>query len=325
MGHDRTERAKVFRLRADIKHVTTCSAPPIPLRASPDDVVRQLKHLPSAPRVLPKLKQLLTDGNSSIHEIVQLVRLDPGIAARVLHIGNSAYFNQGLRCYTVEEAVHRVGYDQIYELVATAVATQVLVRPLDAYGMEADELWVSSITAALAAECVAEHINVDHDIAYTIGLLHRVGMVAINDWVSRVAPDLRFKSRSLPLETCAEERELLGFHNGETGAALLRLWEFPAVMAEPVRWQYLPSATAAHAQLACLLTVSKWIRNAALVDDASASPDALLLRRLGLNAKQFDQFVGRVRDQLSEVSSLLGGEQPEGMRLCFPNGERTIN
>ena len=97
-----------------------------------DDIIRKLKDLPSAPKVLPRLKQLLSDGNSAIHEIVALVRFDPGIAARVLQMANSVYFNHtGVRCFTVDEAVQRVGFNEVYELVAYAVASQVLVRPLE--------------------------------------------------------------------------------------------------------------------------------------------------------------------------------------------------
>lgn len=286
--------------------------------------MRQLRHLPSAPRVLPKLKRLLGDGNSSIHDIVALVRLDPGIAARVLQVGNSAFFSQGLRCYTVDEAVQRVGYDQIYQLVSTAVASEVLVRPLAAYRLEADTLWQSSIACAIAAECLAEEANIDRDIAYTVGLLHRVGMVAINEWLSRARPDLHFTQQALPLETCVEERQSLGFHNGEAGAALLRLWEFPAVMAEPVRWQYLPTATAAHGQLAALLAIAKWIRSAVLQPVDPACPDPALLRKLGLGPSHLDRSAATVRHRLSEVSSLLDAGVEDGLRLPFPNGERLI-
>ena len=67
-------------------------------RLSPDDIVRELRHLPSTPKVLPRLKLLLSDSNSSIYEIVALIRLDPGIVARVLQVSNSAYFRKGTRC-----------------------------------------------------------------------------------------------------------------------------------------------------------------------------------------------------------------------------------
>ena len=57
------------------------------------------------------------------------------IAARVLQMGNSAYYSGGNVCFTVGEAVNRIGYNQIYELVSYAVASQVLVRPLAAYAL----------------------------------------------------------------------------------------------------------------------------------------------------------------------------------------------
>lgn len=40
---------------------------------TPGQLVRRVKHLPCAPKVLPRLKHLLSDGNSAIAEIVALV------------------------------------------------------------------------------------------------------------------------------------------------------------------------------------------------------------------------------------------------------------
>ncbi|MBX3739026.1 MAG: HDOD domain-containing protein [Candidatus Didemnitutus sp.] len=274
--------------------------------------------------MLPKLKRLLSDSNSSLHEVVDLVRLDPGIAARVLQIGNSAYYNQGLRCYTVDEAVHRVGYEQIYQLVSNAVASEVLVRPLVVYQVEADGLWENAIACAIAAEMIAAGLNIDRDIAYTIGLLHQVGMVAVNEWLERSMPQLRFTRGALPLETCEEERRLLGFHNGEAGAALLRLWDFPAVMSEPVRWQYLPAATAAHGQLASLLNLAKWIRTVAIEGDGARPPDERLLRKVAINTSRAKQLVEAVRAELGRIRAILGAAESERHVMGFPSGMREV-
>ena len=229
-----------------------------------------------------------------------------------------------MRCYTVEEAVHRVGYDQIYELVAAAVASQVLVRPLEVYGIEADQLWLSSVAGALAAECLSEHLGIDQDIAYTIGLLHRIGMVAINEWASRTMPDVRLTQKDLPWETCEAERQIFGFHNAEAGAALLRLWEFPSVMTEPVRWQYSPSATAAHGRIATLLAVSKWIRNSATESHHQNFPEEALLRRLSISSAQIGKFSEKVKCRLREVASLLESDDERAIQVRFPNGDRVI-
>lgn len=289
-----------------------------------EEVVQGLEHLPSAPKVLPRLKQLLCDGNTSTDEVVSMVRLDPGIAARVLQFGNSAYFNHGLRCYTVDEAVQRVGYDQIYELVSTAVASQVLVRPLATYGLEADDLWAHSITCALAAESIAEQINVDRNIAYTTGLLHSIGMVVIDEWAMRNRPELRFMNRTLPLEACEAERATLGFHQAEAGAALLRSWDFPPAMAEPVRWQYLPNGTAVHFPLAGLLHAAKWLRATVLHPATNPPrPHATLLSRLKLTNAQLDRLVATTAAKFKTINFQLTDLTPT-VTIQFPGGERQV-
>jgi HD-like signal output (HDOD) protein len=305
--------------------VVQTSTSPFTIGLTLDEVVRDLEHLPSAPRVLPRLKQLLIDGNTATSEVVEMVRLDPGIAARVLQFGNSAYFNHGLRCYTVEEAVNRVGYEQIYELVSTAVATQVLVRPLVTYGMEADDLWQNSVACALATEVLADQVQLDRNIAYTIGLLHSLGMVAIDDWAARRQPELRLLSRGLPLESCEAERTILGFHQAEAGAALLRLWGFPQVMSEPVRWQYLPNGTAAHFRLAALLHVAKWIRTTVLHPESSPpAPNPALLTKLGLSLKHLRRHVDTVLSRLRLINQSLEVDETS-VSLRFPAGERKIS
>lgn len=279
---------------------------------SPEDIVRDLKHLPSAPKVLPRLKQLLGDPNSSMSEIVMLIRLDPGIAARVLQVGNSAYYSKGARCFTVDEAVNRVGYEQVYQLVSYAVASQVLVRPLKVYGIEADDVWTLSVSCALAAETLAARSGQDRDVAYTVGLLHSLGMVAIDDWALRHRPELQLGSEGFPREAIERERAELGFTQAETGAALLRAWEFPHSMCEPMRWQYAPRSCAAHTRMACLLHCAKWIRSVVCAPGGERPPlpAEAALQMVPLRASDLLAIAKDVEARLREVSSLLDVAAP---------------
>lgn len=284
-------------------YVAATAAPKIAV----DLLVRDLKHLPSAPKVLPRLKRLLTDGNSSMDEIVMLIRLDPGMAARVLQVGNSLYYSQSVRCSTVNEAVHRVGFDQVYELVSYSVASQVLVRPLTAYGIEADDLWKLSVAGALAAETLAMHTGQDRDVAYTAGLLHCLGMVAIDDWALRHRPDLRLGSTGFPEEATRAEIAALGFTQADAGAALLRYWEFPHAMCEPVQWQYSPRSSAVHTRMACLLYCAKWLRSqvCAAAEERPPSIPESVLQMVPLRAVELPRLVAELEQKLNQISSLL--------------------
>lgn len=275
---------------------------------TPEDIVRAVKHLPSAPKVLPRLKELLSDGNSAMHEIVGFIRLDPGIAARVLQVSNSAYFSKGVRCLTVDEAVNRVGYDQVYELVSYAVASQVLVRPLDVYGIEADDLWKMSVACALSAEALALRTGQDCSVAYTIGLLHCVGMVAIDEWALRHQRSLVLACTGFPREAIESERATFGFTQAETGEAFLKHWEFPSSISEPVRWQYAPRACAGQMRMACLLHAAKWLRTAVCTPAGVSRPplpDASQLQPLSLTPVALEKMAGSISLRLAEVSTLL--------------------
>jgi HD-like signal output (HDOD) protein len=253
-----------------------------------------------------------------MHEIVGLIRLDAGIAARVLLVANSAYFSKGSRCLTVEEAVHRVGYDQVFELVSFAVASQVLVRPLEVYGLDADELWRMSVAGALAAEVLAERLALERDVAYTVGLLHCVGMVAVDEWALRNARSLRLARGPFPVEASAEERTKLGFTQAEAGGALLRLWGFPVSIVEPVRWQYLPRGSVGHARMATLLSTAKWLRNLVCHQPAEA-PAPAALKLLGLEQEALEILATEVEQRLQEVDSILStGESAAVDRRAFP-------
>jgi HD-like signal output (HDOD) protein len=275
---------------------------------SPEDVACDFRLRASAPRVLPRLKELLSDGNSSTHEIVTFIRLDAGIVARVLQVANSVYFSKGVRCSTIEEAVGRVGFNQVYELVSYAAASDVLAQPLHVYDIDANELWRRSVSCAISAELIAGYIGMDRDLAYTIALLHCVGMVAIDDWAERAEKPFAFASAGYPRDASEAERIALGFTNAEAGAAVLRQWDFPAEITEPVRWQYAPRSGGANTGMAWLLFAAKWVRSTVCARTAGERPaplDAAHIKAAGLRPGVLGGCVEEVRRRLRDVDSML--------------------
>jgi HD-like signal output (HDOD) protein len=287
-------------------------------RITPGQIVREVKRLPSAPKVLPRLKRLLHDGDSSMQEIVMLIRLDTAIAARVLQVSNSPYYNQGLRCDTVDEAVNRVGYNRIYELVSYAVASQVLVRPLEVYSLEADEIWQQSVACALAAELIASITGDDRNVAYTVGLLHRIGMVVVNEWALREHPHLRFIGESFPGEFIRSERAILGCTQADVGAELLRSWDFSPDTTMPVQCQYEPRNAAASARMASLLGAARWVR-AVVCDEPGRAlpPSAAMLTPLRLSPARLTVVAGQVRARLQSISTSLVDAHSPSIRAAF--------
>jgi len=274
------------------------------VRPSPEEVAAELPYLPSAPNVLPRLCAHLQEEKLSLHELGGLLRLDPGLTARVLQMGNQLAGARAQHCLTIEDAINLIGVNRIAAMIEEVGKAQIFARPVNLYGIDAEEWWRWSISCALAAELLAEQTGEDSSVAYTVGLLHSVGIVAIDEWVLHKAPAIMFMPRGVLCEFVESERALLGCTQAEVGAAMLRHWGFPATMVEPLRWQYAPHGSAGYSRMACLLNAAKWLRTVVCADDDRQSPqlpDPVVLRPLRITAERLARFVVELRIRLGEV------------------------
>lgn len=276
---------------------------------SPDAMVRGLKQLPSTPCVLPRLAQILKSDSASISDVLQLIRVDAAITARTIQIGSSIYYSpHGEPCEDVEEAVNRVGFNEVYKLVSYAATAHLLLRPLLSYGLETNDTWRLAVSCALAAEQLADHSGVDRSLAYTVGLLHSAGLIALDTWRQQNPPVTRFASEGLPRETIQAETEELGFDNAAVAGALLNLWEFPSSIVDPIRWQHDPHRAKAEPLMACLLHVAKWLRDAAHLSEDTPlppEPDEWAMNMLRMTSRDLEIMIYVVRASFSDVSKLL--------------------
>jgi HD-like signal output (HDOD) protein len=264
--------------------------------------------LPSAPAVLPQLLTILNDQAASMGDVISLIKIEPGIAVRVLQLGNSVYYSKGGRCTSLDEGVNRIGFLKIYEVVAYAVSSQLLMRKLACYRMEADDLWRRSVGCAIAAANLAALCEFDADVAYTIGLFHAVGLVAIDLWLKGNESGVVLASVGLPAEATEAEKHAIGFSNAAIAAALLKAWSFKTNISEAVRWQYAPLSAGGSRRGACLLHVAKWMQFVALGDDKAPRPplpDPACLKEIGLKPADIDERVKDVREEFARASMML--------------------
>ncbi|HEU5081680.1 MAG TPA: HDOD domain-containing protein [Opitutaceae bacterium] len=269
---------------------------------TPVEVARALENIPSAPAVLSRLAAMFRSGPVSPGEIGRIVRFEPGLAAQVLRAHCERSNGQSERCFTLEDAMNSLGFASLRELVEEVARMQVFDHPLEVYNLEMDEFWRRSIATALGAELLAEITGEDADVSFTTGLLHNVGMLAVNDWAKRNMPELVFAHRSWPREYSSAEGAVLGFTHAEVGATLLDLWQFSSAVTEPIRNQHAPSCFGAHARRSCLLHAAKWL-GTAVCSEAGVPrlPETRYLDALNLASYELVKLVVDVRIRLGSA------------------------
>lgn len=266
-------------------------------KPSAHTLVRRLKDLPPAPKVLHKLQKLLAQPNASLDQIAEVVSLEPGLAGRVVKMAQSSEFGRGAQVDTIVEAVQRVGLSGVHELVTYAVAASLVGQSLSTYGLNAQLLWQRAVACALAASSLAERANLERSEAYTAGLMHGIGLLVIDRHAAAQRTPRVLASTGYPWDYAQAEHEWLGFTHAEAGAALLELWGFPEPVRVAVQFQLNPEDAGEHRRLSMLLATARWARSLFCVpeEDIPELPAPVWLEEAGIEIGDFGAWLGQVR------------------------------
>jgi HD-like signal output (HDOD) protein len=270
------------------------------------ELLEHIHELPPGARVLPRLQQLLRSPDASSDDIVKLLKVDAALTAQVLRFSNSAYFSAGAPCESVDQAVQRLGFNTVYQLVATAAAQPILDPPIQLYQLQRGELMTRSLALALFGVAVQRQMRQfkGADALYTAGLLHGIGKVAINQYFQRKGFEIYDLSNDTIMNAELETR-LIGFTQAKAGGALLEHWNFSPSIVELVRHQGTPEEAGENTDLARILFFSLRSLDTLLDDDK----DPLLIARdpyvgetLEVDPDKMVEVVEQVRVDLAEIA-----------------------
>ncbi len=206
-----------------------------------EEIIEQVSLLPPIPHVAMKLSALLSDPKVNINELVETVKYDPGLTARLIVMANSAYAGVSGSITSIKEALVRLGTKQVYGFVVSTAVQPLMSNPLDGYGLTDGEMWRKSVISAVAAETLEDKLGgSQRETAFTAAILHDIGKLAMNSFVKQESGALTDRAHhgKCPFEQL--EAELLGMNHNEAGARLLRLWKLPEELVSAARWHHEP-------------------------------------------------------------------------------------
>ncbi len=295
----------------------------IPHPINLDDIEPQIDGLAVSPQILPKLQELISDCNTNPDEIRDMIRMDPALSAMILKTANSAYFNPGYHIDSIDDGIMHLGFSDVYQIVTMLAFSDLLSEPLATYGISAGEFWRRSVACALAMERLARKYSEDTGVAYTVGLLHGIGMIFLEREIKN-APGISFKA-SLPEDTALanEEMEIFGINHAKVGAAMMREWGFSEEIVIPVLNQFEPSEAGKHERMTCLISFAKRMIGTVINDPSSGSttpgPDPLLIALLHLSKDEYLKVVDQLRIKFEKAESLVTDKSVK------PRGEPAAN
>lgn len=208
------------------------------------ELVAKVKNLPTVSHAALRLVSLLDQPAVSNEEVVDVLKYDTVLTAKLLRACNSPFFGLQEPVSSVEQAVLILGHQQILHIVLSLAFGGAMSAPLPGYATDAKELWSHSLTTALAAEQLAKSdipIEVEPPVAFTAGLLHDIGKLVINHVLTaEFQTAIRQRVNEGKRSRAEAEREVLGTDHGEVGACLLETWHVPGEIVEAAGHHHVP-------------------------------------------------------------------------------------
>jgi putative nucleotidyltransferase with HDIG domain len=105
-------------------------------------------------------------------------------------------------------------------------------------------------TAIIAEKLAAMTGKANQELAYTAGLLHDIGKVVLDQYITSAYP-LFYRNMIENEQNFSEsEKAILGVDHSEVGGKLAEKWSFPITLSDSIRYHHIPEKATLNPELA---------------------------------------------------------------------------
>jgi putative nucleotidyltransferase with HDIG domain len=197
------------------------------LRARDPEFLPQTPRLPVSPAAAIRALALNPEA-ASLDRLEQIALSDAVLEADILRAANSP----GIE--SVKQAISSMGVEAARKILLTAAIGRLFESE------RSSALWLHSVrTAELMARLAAASGAADPEAAFVVGLLHDIGRPALHN----VGGELGEMQTRLLEKNCPPvwvEALICRQDHGEIGANILKKWNVPRRLTDPIRWHHRP-------------------------------------------------------------------------------------
>ncbi len=204
-------------------------------------LLEDANRLPALPHIVSEVLQQIESTTSDAKRFEKLISQDVVLTARVLKLANSAFYGYSRSIVNLSEAIVILGLDTLKSLVIAVSAYQYLNKQFPGYGLKRNELWIHSLTTAMLARSIGEHINhKDTEQFFIGGLLHDIGKIILCRYVAENFDDIKKLVEKNHIDFNTAEKQVLGYSHSEVGSNIAYIWRMPSRLVEVTSHHHMP-------------------------------------------------------------------------------------
>jgi putative nucleotidyltransferase with HDIG domain len=273
-------------------------------------ILESMEKLPPFPAVIHRVLQIMGDPKSSAQDIVEIIQYDQSITASVLMICNSAYFGLRHPVYSVRDALVRIGFNQLMEIILSRGGAHLFARSYPGYDLAAGELWRHSVACALLSQIVADRMGFKTTpMEFTAALLHDIGKVVLNEFVKDHSQEIRHLVRENQVSFLEAEKQVLGIEHADLGGKISEHWKFPGKIIAGIRHHHAPLSASVEQEFASLIHLCDAV---AMMTGFGGGADGLsypgykeITKDYGLGDQDIEAIIIELENRLKQVELIL--------------------
>jgi HD-like signal output (HDOD) protein len=197
-----------------------------------------MEELPSLSPAVQEILRLANDLQASPKDLIDIIRTDPVLTAKILRLVNSAYFSLNSKIASLNRALVLLGFNTIKNVAVSAELIKISESCPDNEYFDYQELWEHMLGVGAVAKVLAAESGEPRKILeeyFIAGLIHDLGDFLL----MRFIPAEFSKIRNVALEKEISVREcsrsVLGFSSGEMGAELASNWKLQEHLQDVIK------------------------------------------------------------------------------------------
>jgi putative nucleotidyltransferase with HDIG domain len=282
-----------------------------------EQIINEINALTPVSHMGDKIMEIACNPDSSLNELVDVIKYDQGTTANLLKTCNSAYFGLKTRISSVKQAVAYLGVEKVACLVTLSSSANNFKKAQSGYDLNEGELWRYSVSSALIAQELAEKLCPENiSLIFTAALLKDIGKVVLSTYVKDAFNDIIEAVNTKGLAFVEAEREIIGIDHAELGARFAEKWHFAPEMVDIIRHHHAPDrASGGDMNIPIVYladSICMMIGIGGGADGLSYRYDQGVLDRLNFSAGDLEKVIVDFWEKLKGVEDLVKLSQGDG-------------
>ncbi len=186
------------------------------------------------PAVAMRVLDLVTDSDTTVDDLEEVMQGDVSLVVAVLKLANSAFYGLRRQVGSLKHALTLLGKSEVQNLILVKVLFRSFKASDSHQQIVMTTIWRHSLECAIAVECVGEQAGEENPLFFLAGMLHDIGRVLIVSEFFEEIEDVESYGNPGSIVHKDIEEGIFGCSHDKLGSQLLFRWMFPTELVDVI-------------------------------------------------------------------------------------------